>query len=111
VPRRFTGPRARFYPKNEESEVKNMLSSEKKQQLIAEYATHPGDTGSPEVQIAILTYRINDLQAHFKANPKDNHSRRGLLQMVSKRRKFLNYLMKNDINRYRVIIDRLNIRK
>ena len=103
MPRRFTGPRARFYPKNEESEVKNMLSSEKKQQLIAEYATHPGDTGSPEVQIAILTYRIND--------PKDNHSRRGLLQMVSKRRKFLNYLMKNDINRYRVIIDRLNIRK
>ena len=59
MPRRFTGPRARFYPKNEESEVKNMLSSEKKQQLIAEYATHPGDTGSPEVQIAILTYRIN----------------------------------------------------
>ena len=88
-----------------------MLPSEKKQQLIAEYATHPGDTGSPEVQIAILTYRINDLQAHFKANPKDNHSRRGLLQMVSKRRKFLNYLMKNDINRYREIIDRLNIRK
>ena len=88
-----------------------MLSSEKKQHLIAEYSTHPGDTGSPEVQIAILTYRINDLQAHFKANPKDNHSRRGLLQMVSKRRKFLNYLMKNDINRYRVIIDRLNIRK
>ena len=85
-----------------------MLTSEK---LIAEYATHPGDTGSPEVQIAILTYRINDLQAHFKANPKDNHSRRGLLQMVSKRRKFLNYLMKNDINRYREIIDRLNIRK
>ena len=74
-----------------------MLTSEKKQQLIAEYATHPGDTGSPEV--------------HFKANPKDNHSRRGLLQMVSKRRKFLNYLMKNDINRYREIIDRLNIRK
>ena len=88
-----------------------MLTSEKKQQSIAEYATHPGDTGSPEVQIAILTYRINDLQAHFKANPKDNHSRRGLLQMVSKRRKFLNYLMKNDINRYREIIDRLNIRK
>ena len=88
-----------------------MLTSEKKQQLIAEYATRPGDTGSPEVQIAILTYRINDLQAHFKANPKDNHSRRGLLQMVSKRRKFLNYLMKNDINRYREIIDRLNIRK
>ena len=77
-----------------------------KKEIIAKFATHEGDTGSPEVQIAILTYRINALQAHFKANPKDNHSRRGLLQMVSKRRKFLNYLMKNDINRYREIIDR-----
>ena len=104
-------PTRQVLPEHEESEVKNMLTSEKKQQLIAEYATHPGDTGSPEVQIAILTYRINDLQAHFKANPTDTHSRRGLLQMVSKRRKFLNYLMKNDINRYREIIDRLNIRK
>lgn len=88
-----------------------MLTSEKKQQLISEFATHPGDTGSPEVQIAILTYRINDLQEHFKANPKDNHSRRGLLQMVSKRKKFLNYLMRTDITRYRSIIERLNLRK
>ena len=88
-----------------------MITKEMKQQIIKDYQLKEGDTGSPEVQIAILTYRINDLQAHFKANPKDNHSRRGLLQMVSKRRKFLNYLMKNDINRYRVIIDRLNIRK
>ena len=87
------------------------MDKAKKQEIIAKFARHEGDTGSPEVQIAILTYRINDLQAHFKANPKDNHSRRGLLQMVSKRRKFLNYLMKNDINRYREIIDRLNIRK
>ena len=87
------------------------MTNETKQAVIAANALHEGDTGSPEVQIAILTYRINDLQAHFKANPKDNHSRRGLLQMVSKRRKFLNYLMKNDINRYREIIDRLNIRK
>ena len=78
-----------------------MLTSEKKQQLISEFATHPGDTGSPEVQIAILTYRINDLQEHFKANPKDNHSRRGLLQMVSKRKKFLNYLMRIDITNLR----------
>ena len=88
-----------------------MIRKDEKTAVIEANRTHPTDTGSPEVQIAILTYRINDLQAHFKANPKDNHSRRGLLQMVSKRRKFLNYLMKNDINRYREIIDRLNIRK
>ena len=88
-----------------------MLAPEVKKQIIEEFATHPGDTGSPEVQIAILTYRINGLQEHFKANPKDNHSRRGLLQMVSKRKKFLNYLTQVDINRYRAIIERLNIRK
>ena len=88
-----------------------MLLSEKKQELINEFAVHPGDTGSPEVQIAILTFRINDLQEHFKSNPKDNHSRRGLLQMVSKRKKFLAYLQKKDINRYRTIIERLSLRK
>ena len=88
-----------------------MLQGEEKTNLIKEYAIHEGDTGSPEVQIAILTSRINSLTAHLKINPKDNHSRRGLLQMVSNRKKFLNYLMKNDIERYRVIIDRLNLRK
>ena len=82
-----------------------------KQALIAEYATHEGDTGSPEVQIAILTHRINTLNEHLKANHKDHHSRRGLLKMVGHRRNLLNYLQKTDIERYRSIIARLGIRK
>ena len=88
-----------------------MLTAEIKKQIIEEYAIREGDTGSPEVQIAILTYRINELTEHLKRNPKDNHSRRGMLQMVSKRRQFLAYLAKVDIERYRSIIDRLKIRK
>ena len=88
-----------------------MIAKETKQQLIKEYAVHEGDTGSPEVQIAILTARINELTEHLKANPKDNHSRRGMQQMIGKRRKFLNYLIKNDIERYRAVIERLGIRK
>lgn len=88
-----------------------MLQKEEKQKIISEYAIHEGDTGSPEVQIAVLTTRINQLTEHLKVNKKDHHSRRGLLQMVGKRRNFLNYLMKKDINRYRVIIERLNLRK
>ena len=88
-----------------------MLLKEEKQKIITDYAVHEGDTGSPEVQIAILTKRINQLTEHLKKNPKDNHSRRGLFMMVGKRRKFLNYLMKNDIGRYREIIERLEIRK
>lgn len=87
-----------------------MIAKETKQQLIKEYAVHEGDTGSPEVQIAILTTRINELTEHLKANPKDNHSRRGMQQMIGKRRKFLNYLIKNDIERYRAVIERLGIR-
>ncbi len=75
------------------------------------YATHEGDTGSPEVQIAVLTRRINDLTEHLKEHKKDHHSRRGLLKMVGKRRNLLNYLMKKDINRYRAIIEKLGIRK
>ena len=88
-----------------------MIAKETKQQLIKEYAVHEGDTGSPEVQIAILTTRINERTEHLKANPKDNHSRRGMQQMIGKRRKFLNYLIKNDIERYRAVIERLGIRK
>ena len=88
-----------------------MITKEVKTQVIADNATHEGDTGSPEVQIAILTNRINTLTAHLKVNPKDNHSRRGRFQMVSKRRKFLNYLMKNDIERYRSVVERLGLRK
>ena len=88
-----------------------MLSAEKKQEIIKEYARTEGDTGSPEVQIALLTYRINDLTGHLQANQKDHHSRRGLLKMVGKRRGLLDYLMKKDIERYRELIKRLNIRK
>ena len=82
-----------------------------KQEIIAKYAIHEGDTGSPEVQIALLTARINHLNEHLKLNKKDHHSRRGLLQMVGRRRGLLNYLKDTDIERYRSIIARLGIRK
>lgn len=88
-----------------------MLLKEEKSKVIAEYATHEGDTGSPEVQIAILTKRINDLTRALKTHKKDHHSRRGLLKMVGQRRNLLNYVMKKDIERYRSIIARLGIRK
>ncbi len=87
------------------------MTKEVKQQVIETYATHEGDTGSPEVQIALLTTRINELTEHLKVHTKDHHSRRGLLKMVGHRRNLLAYLMKNDIERYRSIIKRLNIRK
>ena len=87
------------------------MLKETKQAIIKEYATHEGDTGSPEVQIALLTYRINHLTEHLKNNHKDHHSRRGLLMMVGKRKNLLAYLMKKDIERYRAIIEKLNIRK
>ena len=86
------------------------LQTERKQQIIGEYKVHETDSGSPEVQIAILTTRINDLRAHFNVNKHDHHSRRGLLKMVGKRRRLLRYLSQKDINRYRDIISRLNIR-
>ncbi|MBQ8216060.1 MAG: 30S ribosomal protein S15 [Clostridia bacterium] len=88
-----------------------MITKEEKQALIEQYATHPGDTGSPEVQIAVLTYRINQLTEHLKVNQKDHHSRRGMLKMVGHRRNLLGYLQKKDIERYRAIIAKLNIRK
>ncbi|MBE6551215.1 MAG: 30S ribosomal protein S15 [Ruminococcaceae bacterium] len=88
-----------------------MLQKEEKQSIIETYAIHEGDTGSPEVQIAVLSKRIDTLTEHLKANPKDHHSRRGLLKMVGHRRNLLNYLTKKDINRYRAIIEKLNIRK
>lgn len=87
------------------------MLKEEKNQIIAEYAQHEGDTGSPEVQIALLTKRINDLTAHLKSHKKDHHSRRGLLKMVGQRRNLLNYVMKNDVERYRSLISRLGIRK
>jgi len=88
-----------------------MITKEKKQAIISEYATKEGDTGSPEVQVAILTHRINELIEHLKANPKDFHSRRGLLKMVGQRRNMLAYLKDKDIERYRSLIARLNLRK
>ena len=88
-----------------------MIAKEVKQQIIQDYKLSEADTGSPEVQIAILSKRISELTEHLKKNPKDNHSRRGMQQMIGKRRKFLNYLMKNDIERYRSIIERCGIRK
>lgn len=88
-----------------------MIAKEKKQAIIAEYGRSEGDTGSPEVQIAILTARINELTEHFKANPKDHHSRRGLLKMVGQRRNMLAYLKNKDIERYRTLIEKLGLRK
>ena len=82
-----------------------------KQEIIAKYATHEGDTGSPEVQIALLTERINHLNEHLKVHKQDNHSRRGLLKMVGKRRALLDYLKAKDIERYRAVIAALELRK
>ncbi|GAA4647476.1 30S ribosomal protein S15 [Pontixanthobacter gangjinensis] len=87
------------------------ISAEQKQEIIKEYAQNEGDTGSPEVQVAILTTRIRNLTDHFKANHKDNHSRRGLLTMVNKRRSLLAYLKKIDVARYNVVIQKLGLRK
>ncbi len=87
------------------------MLKEQKDQIIAEYRTHEGDTGSPEVQVALLTFRINELTEHLKVHKKDHHSRRGLLKMVGHRRNLLAYLMKTDIERYRAIIAKLGIRK
>ena len=88
-----------------------MIRKEDKTAIILANATHEGDTGSPEVQIAILTARINELTEHLRVHKHDNHSRRGLLMMVGKRRKMLDYLANKDINRYRALIAKLGIRK
>ncbi len=88
-----------------------MLTKENKQEIVAKYGVHEGDTGSPEVQIALLTARISYLTEHLKEHKKDHHSRRGLLKMVGQRRRLLSYLSKKNINRYREIIAQLNLRK
>jgi len=87
------------------------MTKELKNQILADYAIHEGDTGSPEVQIALLTTRINELNAHLKVHAKDHHSRRGLMKMVGHRRNLLAYLQKNDIERYRAIVKKLGLRK
>ena len=88
-----------------------MITKEQKAKIIAKYGNGDGDTGSPEVQVAILTARINDLNGHFKAHPHDHHSRRGLLKMVGQRRNMLAYLKSKDIERYRAIVQKLGLRK
>ena len=87
------------------------MTAERKVALVKEFATKPGDTGSPEVQVAILTERINYLTDHFKTHKKDNHSRRGLLKMVSQRRQLLDYVKRRDEPRYKALIERLGIRR
>ncbi|MFM8395372.1 MAG: 30S ribosomal protein S15 [Acidobacteriota bacterium] len=87
------------------------LAKEAKVDIITSYKTHNLDTGSPEVQVALLTQRINDLTTHFRTHVKDNHSRRGLLKLVSQRRSLLDYLKRRDINRYHDLIARLGLRK
>ncbi len=87
------------------------ITAERKQELIEQYATTPGDTGSPEVQVAVLTERINNLTEHFREHKKDRHSRRGLLMMVSQRRRLLDYLKRKDHARYATVIKRLGLRK
>jgi small subunit ribosomal protein S15 len=87
------------------------LAKEAKLELISKYKTHGSDTGSPEVQVALLTRRINELTDHFKTHKKDNHSRRGLLKLVNQRRSLLGYLKRRDINRYHDLISRLGLRK
>ncbi|HUK57396.1 MAG TPA: 30S ribosomal protein S15 [Nitrospiria bacterium] len=88
-----------------------MLEKEQKVEVIKKFASHPKDTGSPEVQIALLSSQINSLADHFKSHKNDHHSRRGLLRMVSQRRKLLDYLHREDVNRYKQIIEKLGIRK
>jgi small subunit ribosomal protein S15 len=87
------------------------LDADTKKAIIDEYATHPGDTGSPEVQVAILTKRIKDLTEHLKEHKHDHHSRRGLMLLVGQRRRLLNYVAKTDIERYRSLIERLGLRR
>jgi small subunit ribosomal protein S15 len=87
------------------------LSKEEKQRIVEEFGTHEGDTGSPEVQIALLTKRIEELTEHLKVHRKDHHSRRGLLMMVGKRRRLLNYLKEKNYERYKALIERLGLRR
>ncbi len=102
-------PAGPFLRKNKEFTMS--ITAERKQALIVEYATKAGDTGSPEVQVAILTERISNLTEHFKSHVKDNHSRRGLLKLVSQRRQLLDYVKKHDDARYKKLIERLGIRR
>ena len=101
----------RPYTESKANKQKGEIKMINKNEIIAQYATHEGDTGSPEVQIALLTARINHLTEHRKSNKQDNHSRRGLFKMIGRRRNLLAYLQKNDIERYRAIVAKLGLRK
>lgn len=105
-----TGPR-REEPDEENGEREDLISAAKKAEIVATHRRSSTDTGSPEVQISILTERIAGLQEHFKVNEKDHHSRRGLMKIVSQRRRLLDYLKRKDVERYRALIDRLGIRR
>ena len=94
-----------------EKPLRVMLDREKKEQIVADFRTHDSDTGSPEVQVALLTRRIVELTEHFRTHKKDNHSRRGLLKMVSQRRSLLNYLKRKDIERYHQVVSKLGLRR
>ena len=104
-------PRNAFQPIELERDTPMSLTTERKGEIVKEFSAKEGDTGSPDVQIALLTARINDLSDHFKMHKKDNHSRRGLLKMVSKRRQLLDYVKSKDEPRYRKIIERLELRR
>ena len=109
--RKLTGPKPGPAGEYFERWILSMILKETKTAIIESNRTHATDTGSPEVQVAILTQRINELTAHMKKNPQDKHSQRGLLKMVGKRRSLLDYLAKKDIERYRALIAKLGIRK
>jgi small subunit ribosomal protein S15 len=106
---RHPGQARQINPQHEDLPMS--ITAERKTALLQEYATKPNDTGSPEVQVAVLTERINNLTGHFKSHAKDNHSRRGLLKMVSQRRSLLDYLKGKDEGRYKSLIERLGIRR
>ncbi len=98
-------------PRSNNKEDAVALTAEEKHEIITKYATHEGDTGSPEVQVALITKRVNDLTEHLKSHKHDHHSRRGLLLMVGDRRRLLDYLKRVDIDRYRTLIDELGLRR
>lgn len=87
------------------------METQKKQTVIAEYATHEGDTGSAEVQVALLTHRVNQLTEHLKVHKQDQHSRRGLMKLIGQRKRLLSYMNKEDVNRYQTVISKLGLRK
>lgn len=110
-PARFQHPRSPFGRRAVRGGRDDLINAAQKNELIGEYRTHDTDTGSPEVQVAILTARINDLQDHFQLHKKDHHSRRGLLMLVSQRRRLLDYLRRKSNDRYLTLIERLGLRR